>query len=124
MFTPKSAKVQVINIEPIKELTNLEYLCLIFNKINYISPISNLTNLECIYLDFNFINDIIPLQYLENCDIFVLSHNQIEDILLLVKNKGLHGVKSVGLWDKHLNKISINIYIPILRNRGVIVLWS
>ena len=70
MFTPKSAKVQVINIEPIKELTNLEYLCLIFNKINYISPISNLTNLERIYLEFNDINDIRLLQYLENCDIF------------------------------------------------------
>jgi len=117
------SKCEIADITPITNLTSLQLLYLKHNYITDISPLAGLVHLERLYLEDNQIVDISPLENLRELDLLILSKNQISDILPLVNNSGLEEGDFVSLSSNPLNEISINEYIPALRNRGVIVIW-
>jgi hypothetical protein len=117
------SKCEIADITVITNLTSLQLLYLKHNYITDISPLAGLVHLERLYLEDNQIVDISPLENLIGLDFLILCRNQISDILPLVNNNGLEEGDLVVLWSNPLNEISINEYIPALRDRGVIVLW-
>jgi len=112
---------QIINISPVANLSSLTRFDLHSNQISDISPLANLTNLTVIYAYSNQITDISPVTNLTNLTYLDLRFNQITDISPLVDNEGLSGGDEVCLSGNPLNSDSINIYIPQLEARGVIV---
>lgn len=117
------SKCEITDITSITNLTNLRLLYLKRNNITGISPLAGLVKLERLYLDDNQIEDISSLENLIELGLLGLGRNQIQDILPLVNNNGLNNGDLVGLKSNPLNEISINEYIPTLRNRGVTVIW-
>ena len=111
------------NIPFISTLSILEYLRLSHCNVHDISAISNCTHLVRLYLDNNNITDIAPLEGLTNINLLDLKYNKITNIEPLVKNSGLGQGDAVSLNGNPLDQISIEQYIPELRNRGVTVFY-
>ncbi|MGE5812290.1 MAG: leucine-rich repeat domain-containing protein [Ignavibacteria bacterium] len=99
------------------------YLHLANNNLTDIQAISNCTQLVRLYLDLNEITDIAPLEGLTNLSLLDLKYNKITNIEPLVNNSGLGQGDAVSLNGNPLDQISINQYIPELRNRGVTVFY-
>jgi len=112
---------QISDVSPLANLTSLTWLDLEWNQISDISPLYNLTNLTWLRLAGNQISDISPLANLTSLTGLALRDNQISDISPLVQNEGLGTGDRVYLSGNPLNSDSINIYIPQLEARGVIV---
>jgi len=72
------------DIEPLRYMTNLEYLDLTNNWISDISPLAGLMNLTGLALGGNEISDISPLAGLTKLRSLLLDGNQISDISALV----------------------------------------
>ena len=86
-----------------------------------ISALTNLTNLEILNLGNNRISDISPLTNLTGLRCLRLESNQIRDISPLMLNEGPGLGNEIDLRWNPLSSDSINIYIPELEARGVIV---
>ena len=112
---------QISTISPLSNLTSLTGLSLQYNQISNVSPLVNLTNLQQLWLGDNQISDISPLSNLTNLTWLDLEGNQISDISPLVDNEGLSEGDEIYLTGNPLSSDSINIYIPQLEARGVIV---
>jgi Leucine-rich repeat (LRR) protein len=69
----------------------------------------------------NQISDISALAGLSNLEWLFLADNNISDISSLVQNSGLSDGDTVDLSGNPLSTTSINVYIPQLEARGVIV---
>jgi len=117
------AKCEITDITPVANLTNLKLLYLNYNSITDILSLSGLVQLERLYLDDNQIVDISPLENMTGLDYLRLNRNKISDILSLVKNSGLDKGDFISLTNNPLSDISINEYIPALKNRGVYVIY-
>lgn len=117
------SKCNISDLTPIANLTNLKLLFLKHNFIIDISAISGLHELERLYLADNQIVDISALENLTNLNILELYKNQITNIEPLVKNTGIDEGDVILLHTNPLSEESINTYIPILQERGVLVLW-
>jgi len=114
-------KNQVSNISALANLTNLTQLDLSDNQVNGIAPLANLTNLIYLSLHSNQIGDISVLADLTNLMWLYLQNNNITNIYPLTQNDGLGTGDRVYLNGNSLNDNSINVYIPELIARGVIV---
>ena len=68
------------DIEPLRYMTNLEFLALGYNEISDLSPLSNLVSLEILSLSTNPINDISTLSELINLTDLNLENTQVSDI--------------------------------------------
>jgi internalin A len=112
---------QVSDISVLASLTSLEELELSSNQIRDISPLANLTNLTWLDLSYNQISDISPLADLISLTALNLTDNHISDISALVDNEGISEGDEVYLSNNTLSSDSVNIYIPQLEARGVIV---
>ena len=112
---------QISDISPLASLTGLTFLVLHHNQISDISALSSLTNLRVLRLEGNQINDISALSSLTNLNKLYLWENQISDIQPLVANSGLSEGDTVTLRGNPLSPTSVNVYIPQLEERGVIV---
>jgi Leucine-rich repeat (LRR) protein len=116
---------QISDLSPVANLTNLTYLWLDCNGIiSDISPLASLTNLTRLSLWWNQISDISPLANLTNLRDLWLEYNQISNICPLVGNSGLGAGDMVSIFNNQLSSYSINICIPQLRARGVIVIYD
>jgi internalin A len=113
----------ISDILPLSNLTHLTLLHLGSNQISDISPLSNLTSLILLELYGNQISDISPLSNLTSMECLSLSSNQISDIESLVNNSGLSAGDTVNLQYNPLSPISISVYIPQLKARGVTVYY-
>lgn len=113
----------ISDISPLSGLTNLEELWLFDNNINDISALADLANLETLDLWNNNINDISALASLTNLWCLNLSTNNISDILPLVQNNGLSAGDTVNLCANPLDIIALDLFIPWLEARGIIVEW-
>jgi len=111
----------------ISDLTGMEYatsltiLGLWSNRISDIAPLASLTDLTVLDLQNNQISDIAPLGNLTKLTSLFLTTNGIRDISPLVDNDGFSEGDEVHLSGNPLSSTSINIYIPELEARGVIV---
>jgi Leucine-rich repeat (LRR) protein len=108
----------------------LEWIDLENNQIVDISAFSDLMNLRRIYLGDNQIVDISAFSDLMNLSYIELDNNQIEDLYPLIQNNEFGERQSwepedtIYLYNNPLNETSINIYIPELEARGVIVYYG
>jgi Leucine-rich repeat (LRR) protein len=115
----------ISDLSALADLTGLGLLNLDDNSISDISALAGLNNLESLLsLRDNNISDISPLAGLINLQEYDLSGNNISDISPLVANSGLSAGDFVALRDNPLSTTSVNVYIPQLEARGVIVEWT
>ncbi|MFC2146554.1 COR domain-containing protein [Acidobacteriota bacterium] len=94
---------KITDISPLKELTQLTTLDLGDNQITDISPLKELTQLKVLLLDRNQITDISPLKELTQLTMLDLSNNQITDISPL---KELTQLTPLYLVDNQITDIS------------------
>lgn len=111
---------QISDISSLSTLTNLLSLDLQNNKVTVISPLVSLTKLENLYLSKNKIEEISSIKAVKTLKSLWLSINQIKDISVLYL---LLELKEVLLDGNPLDENSVNIVIPGLRERGVIVFY-
>jgi Leucine-rich repeat (LRR) protein len=112
---------QISSISPLAGLTSLTQLDLSGNQVSGIAPLANFTNLIYLSLHSNQISDISVLADLINLKWLYLQNNEITDIYPIVQNGGLGTGDRVYLGGNPLSVNSINVYIPELAARGVIV---
>jgi Leucine-rich repeat (LRR) protein len=112
---------QISNISPLVNLTNLTQLDLSDNQVSGIAPLGNLTKLAYLSLHSNQISNISALADLTSLIWLYLENNDISNIYPLVQNGGLGTGDEVSLGTNPLSDDSINVYIPELIARGVII---
>ena len=115
---------QISDITPLSNLTSLTELGLGANQISDITRLSNLTSLRVLRLGSNPISDITPLLNLTSLTEVLLGWNQIRDITPLVDNEGLSEGDRIDLRGNPLSAKSLNILIPQLETRGVVLLYD
>jgi hypothetical protein len=110
----------ITDMTPLSKLTGLTYLD-VSNNINLrdLKPLENLTNLSVLSLWGNKIHDVRPLQGLGNLKELNLHHNNITDISPLLENSGIGKGDVLDLELNPLSDTSINVYIPRLEKLGV-----
>ena len=113
----------ISDIIPLSNLTDLQNLSLHYNNINDLSPLINLVKLQSLVLADNNISDISPLSNLINLHFLKIGGNNISDIKSLLQNRGIGDGDTLNIVDNPLNEISLNIYIPQLQSRGVILYY-
>lgn len=112
---------QISDLDPLANLTSLTVLGASYNEITDIDPLADLTSLEQLRLYSNQISDVSVIADLGNLDYLDLGSNQISDISPLVDCDGLSEGDQVYLGNNPLSSYSVEIYIPQLEERGVIV---
>lgn len=114
---------QITDITPLTNLSKLNSLVLSNNNITDISPLAGFIHLNWLRLCDNQIVDISALENLTELTVLALYDNNITDILPLVNNNGLGEGDSVYLSGDPQSETSISVYIAVLRERGVWVVW-
>ena len=109
------------NLTGLEHAINLAELGLVDNNITDISPLAGLTKLRLLWLDDNSISTISAIAGLTNLTALRLLNNAISDISPLVTNTGLGSGDWIDVRGNFLNNTSINIYIPTLQNRGIVI---
>jgi Leucine-rich repeat (LRR) protein len=112
----------LINISPLSDLTGLTILHLEENLISDISPLTRLTGITELYLRGNLIADITALENLFNPDYIYLAYNQISDISPLTSISRLGKRDVVDLTENPLSAAALEVHIPELTQRGVVVI--
>jgi internalin A len=112
----------ISDISPVSGLIELESLVIWTNKVSDISALSDLTNLNKLALCTNEISDLSPLSELPNIRLLGLFSNQVEDIKPLADNLSFSAGDRIYLQENPLSTTSIDVYIPRLQSRGVLVL--
>lgn len=115
---------QISDLTPLSRLSNLEELNLSNNRISDLTPISNLSELRELDLSFNRIEGVWPLVNLSNLSWLSLRDNQIGYIQALVENSGLGEGDEIDLRDNPLSNETYDVHIPILRLRGVSLIYD
>lgn len=115
------ATMNLTDISFISHLTRLKICKLNSNNITSISPLSGLTTLEGLDLSMNQISNLGPLTGLVNLHDLSLVYNQISDVQPLVDNTGLATGDIVYLGGNSLSQQAIEVQIPALETRGVVV---
>lgn len=84
--------VRIVDISPLRNLTQLTHLYLSHNRISDITPLANLTSLEELYMANNKIDDISALAQLSNLVRVVLPYNHVSDLTPLLGLENLYAV--------------------------------
>ena len=109
------------DLSPLINSTLLEYVVLDKNEITDLSPLTGATNMAVLSAGANKIKDLSPLTNMHKLIRLMLIQNQIENIKPLVDNPGIDSGDSIFLRDNPLDSLSVHVYIPQLRARGVTV---
>ncbi len=112
-----------VNLNSITNLPNLVNLIMNNSSLSNIDSLANLAELRRLKLSNNLISDLTALGFLYKITEIDLGDNNISDILPLLNNWGLSNGDYVLLYNNPLNEMSLNTYIPILQERGVIVIY-
>ena len=111
----------ISNLTGLEHAINLTWLHLRDNSISDLSSLAGLTNLTWLNLRYNSISDISAVSGLTNLTELYLYGNSISDLSALVANTGLGSGDTVDVRVNPLSSVSIDMYIPALQSRGVIV---
>ncbi len=111
----------ISDISALAGLTNLWSLGLGANDINDISDLAGLINLKSLLLENNLISDISTLSGLTSLHNLYVSGNNISDLKPLVDNIGLTQGEFVYVYNNPLSTTSVDVYIPQLEARGVLI---
>ncbi|MFH2048889.1 MAG: leucine-rich repeat domain-containing protein [bacterium] len=115
------ALLSLTDISFMSHLTHIQICHLNSNQISSITPLADLTALIGLDLQFNQISDLTPLSGLINLQSLMLGDNNITDIQPLLDNIGLGTGDIVYLNDNPLSQQAIDVQIPALQTRGVVV---
>ncbi len=113
----------VTDVSSFAPLTELIYADLFDNRIENIDSVKTCTNLRRLLLSKNRIHDVSALKYLSRLEIVELYDNCVTNIQPLVDNDGIGNGDIVALRGNPLDSISVAQYIPLLRDRGVVVFF-
>ena len=111
---------RISDISPLAHLS-LEELDLSENGIGDLAAVENMSDLTELRLADNDITDVTPLAELMDLQVLDLANNRIRDIGPLLRNPGLNRSDKVYLQGNPLDRTSIDVHIPALRERGVLV---
>ena len=117
------ANCSVPDISSLASLTHLKLLNVRVNGITDISVLGGLTQLVRLYLSDNSIQDISSLSGLYDLEFIDLGHNQITDIQPLIQNEGIAKNDLLILNRNPLSEISEQEYMPLLLERGVLIIY-
>ncbi|MCL2633641.1 MAG: leucine-rich repeat domain-containing protein [Oscillospiraceae bacterium] len=108
----------LVDITPLKELINLEYLELNKHEIEDISALSGLTKLRELHLSRNSISDISPLEKLTNLEVLDISFNNISDISVL---EHFNSLTKVSLYGNPISDRSVLFGLTNLTNLNSLI---
>ena len=136
----------ISDLSPLEGLGNLTHLLLGWNNISDLSPLVNLENLWYLYVPGNSVSNISPLSGLAKLGHLIIFDNNISNILSLsnlpalkrleadgnnisnlgplVANAGLGSGDKIGVERNPIDQTSINLHVPVLRARGVDVIYD
>ena len=117
------ANCSVPDISSLASLTHLKLLNIRVNGITDISVIDGMTQMVRLYASSNSIQDISSLAGLTDLEFIDIGHNQITDIQPLVENEGIAEDDLLILNGNPLSKISEQEYMPVLLERGVMIIY-
>jgi hypothetical protein len=115
---------QISDLSPLSGLTSLSQLSLEYNQIENLAPLASIGSLTKILLDYNPVSNLAPLSGLANLWGLSLEYDEISDIQPLADNLGLASGDVVEVRGNPLNANSVNVCIPALEARGVLVRWD
>jgi len=70
----------VNDLSPLKNLQNLQALYIPYTKISNLSPLKNLQNLQALYISATAVSDLNPLKNLQNLRLFSISATAVSDL--------------------------------------------
>ena len=111
----------VSDLTPLTGLTALTNLDLRGNDISDLAPLAGPTALTRLILTRNNVSDLTPLVGMTALTELWLTSNNVSDLAPLVANDGLGAGDLVNVEENPLNRVSIEVHGPALRDRGVIV---
>ena len=112
---------QISDLSPLVGMQNLSNLSLPFNQVSDLTPLQELGSLYVVDLANNQIVDLTPLAMPPDLYSINLSNNQITDLAPLVANPGIGANDIVTLRGNPLSTTAVQVQIPVLQERGVIV---
>ncbi len=115
---------QIDDISHLSNLTKLKTLWFMGNQVSDVSALSNLNVLTALFLQDNHVTDLSPLSDLPSLTALEIKSNGITDILPLVENDALGEEAIIDLQGNPLSDTSLEVYIPQLEERGVMVFWG
>ena len=101
--------VNLTDVSPLSNLTDLESLALRHSRLSDISPLAGLTRVTNLQLEWNQISDISPLAGLTGLKSLALEGNRIGDISALL---GMKSLEYLNLKDNPLSQAAYDTYIP------------
>ena len=133
----------IVDVTPLTGLTQLESLGLGSNSITDVTPLAGLTQLVTLRLDHNNLTDVAPLAKLTQLTELHLHNNNIVDVAPLAKLTQLETLwlyinnitdvaplskltqlTSLILWYNPLSYGSINMHIPAMQAKGIVVIFD
>jgi Leucine-rich repeat (LRR) protein len=112
----------VTDLVPLTSLKRLEFLGLTANGIVDISDLSSIPNLEVIQLRSNSVSDLTPLVGLARLHLLDLTQNQIAELAPLTLNPDVAAGDTVYIQFNPLSQQSIDVDVPALQARGVVII--
>ena len=112
---------RVADLSPLAGLARLQALDLNRNRISSLAPLAGLANLLALQAADNAIADISPLANLPSVVVLNLANNAILDIAPLL---ALRWLRYVDLRGNPLSEQAVEVHVPTLQARGVVVLFD
>ena len=111
----------VSDITAVENLENLEEINLSKNSFIKIDSLKKCLKIKFLYMNNNGIEDITPLSNLSEIQKAYLHSNRFKNIKPLFDNPGIAENDSLSFTVNKLDSLSLNIYMPALKARGVII---
>lgn len=112
---------EITDISPLLKLTGLTWLTLDGNRISDISALEGMTKLRYLDLAGNRVSDISLLANMPLLEELLLGGNEIEDLSPLLE---LTELRRLDVRNNPLNEKSVDVHLPALEGRGVVVVPS
>lgn len=112
---------EIVDISALLKLTGLTRLTLDGNEISDVSALEGMTGLRHLNLAGNRISDISMLANLPLLEELLLGGNEIEDLSPLLE---LTELSRLDVRNNPLNEESVDVHLPVLEGRGVVVVPS
>lgn len=115
---------QVGDVSVLAGLSGLQTLDISENQLDDVSPLANCTQLTRLSVRKNCVTDIAVLENLKKLEEVNLRGNQISDLSPLVYDLGLGSGCRIDVRDNPLSQEAMDVQIPELEKRGVVVLYD